>query len=100
MPDHRENRVGLTAPTRSLEEAVSEVERELAVRRRCYQRWCDDGKLSVVDARDRLERLAAARDYLRGQLESSETVHFDTPSTQAVLATVAVSARHAPPECV
>jgi hypothetical protein len=45
---------------RSAEEAISEVEREISVRTRCYERWVSEGKLSGVDARDRLERLAAA----------------------------------------
>lgn len=63
---------GASIGMRSLEEAISEVERELQVRKRCYGRWVDDGKLSVVDARDRLDRLAAARDYLRRMSESQE----------------------------
>ncbi len=45
---------------RSLEEAHSEVSRELSVRRRCYARWIQDGKLSAVEASDRMERLEAA----------------------------------------
>ena len=49
---------------RSVEEAISEVSRELQVRRRCYARWVLDGKLSNIDARDRLERLEAAETYL------------------------------------
>jgi hypothetical protein len=32
------------------------------VRRRCYTRWVADGKLSQVDATDRLERLEKALD--------------------------------------
>ena len=50
---------------RSLEEALSECEREPAVRLRCYDRWVADGKLSGVDARDRTERLQAAVHYLK-----------------------------------
>ena len=46
--------------TRSSAEAASEVLRELQVRRRCYTRWVDDGKLTAVEARDRLERLERA----------------------------------------
>lgn len=49
---------------RSLEEALSEVDREIKVRVRCYDRWVDEGKLSRVDARDRIERLQAALAYL------------------------------------
>jgi hypothetical protein len=50
--------------SRSLLEAHSEVARELSVRRRCYQRWIQDGKLSSVEACDRLERLERALDEL------------------------------------
>lgn len=49
---------------RSLEEAISEVSRELSVRRRCYTRWIQDGKLSQVEANDRVERLEKALDEL------------------------------------
>ena len=49
---------------RSLEEALSELSREFQVRNRCYDRWVNEGKLSVVEARDRSERLYAAIHYL------------------------------------
>lgn len=49
---------------RTLEEAASEVERELSVRTRCYSRWIDDGKMSRVDAQDRYDRLATALEWL------------------------------------
>jgi hypothetical protein len=52
-------------PMRPIEEAVSELERELLVRKRCYGRWVDDGKLSRVDAIDRYARLQSALCYLR-----------------------------------
>jgi len=48
------------AKERSLAEAVSELKRELGIRRRCYSRWIADGKLSDVDAEDRLERMEKA----------------------------------------
>jgi hypothetical protein len=50
---------------RSLEEACAEVERELNVRKRCFDRWIQDGKMTRVDARDRLDRMAAALEYLQ-----------------------------------
>lgn len=53
---------------RNLEEATSEVDRELQVRRRCYSRWIDDGKMSSVDAMDRFERLEAASAALHKML--------------------------------
>lgn len=49
---------------RSIEEAISEVDRELKVRYRCYEKWVREGKLSDVDARDRVDRLESAIDYL------------------------------------
>jgi len=45
---------------RTEKEAVSELNRELQVRRRCYDRWIADGKLDSIDATDRMERLEAA----------------------------------------
>ena len=49
---------------RSLEEALSEVQREVQVRKRCFPRWVSEGKLTRIDAADRLERLEAAAEYL------------------------------------
>lgn len=60
------------SPRRSLEEAASEVDREIKVRVRCYDRWVSEGKLSSVDARDRIERLQAALAYLNERLELSQ----------------------------
>ncbi len=48
----------------TVEEARSEVERELNVRKRCYDRWVTEGKLSAIEARDRMDRMAAALHYL------------------------------------
>lgn len=57
---------------RSIEEALSELEREKQVRMRCYDRWVEDGKLTSVDAVDRLDRLETA-------IHALETVHESTP---------------------
>jgi len=43
-----------------MSEAVSELKRELGIRRRCYSRWVADGKLTDVEAVDRLERMEKA----------------------------------------
>jgi hypothetical protein len=43
-----------------LDGAVSECQREYGVRERCYPRWVQEGKLSKIDARDRLDRLGWA----------------------------------------
>lgn len=45
---------------RTLEEGLSEVERELNVRSRCFPRWIADGRVNRIDAQDRLDRLATA----------------------------------------
>jgi hypothetical protein len=50
---------------RSLTEAIDEVDRELAVRRRIFPKWVEDGKLSQTEAIDRLERLTASSTYLK-----------------------------------
>ncbi len=49
---------------RTLPEALDEVNRELAVRRRLFPRWILDGKISRTDALDRLERLETASFHL------------------------------------
>ena len=49
---------------RTIEEAKAEVERELQVRSRCYDNWIRDGKMTSIDAVDRMDRLAAAFDLL------------------------------------
>lgn len=49
---------------RSIAEAASELKRELGVRRRCYQRWIADGKLTDVEAVDRMERMEKALDVV------------------------------------
>jgi hypothetical protein len=49
---------------RPLNEAVAEITREANVRFKCFDRWVADGKLSEVDARDRLERIISAWHYL------------------------------------
>lgn len=60
MQDYKVNSNGV----RTLEEAVSEVQREIDVRRRLYDRWVNEGKLSRIDAHDRLERMMTGLKYL------------------------------------
>jgi len=49
---------------RSAIEALDECMRELNIRKRCFARWIQDGRLSRTDAQDRLDRLASAVDIL------------------------------------
>lgn len=51
--------------SRSLDEALAELEREAHVRIRCFDRWVAEGKVSQVDAWDRMERILSAVNYLR-----------------------------------
>ena len=52
------------------DEAVGEVQRELLVRTRCYPRWVEEGKLSKIDARDRMDRQNLAVEILQMGLDS------------------------------
>lgn len=47
-----------------VEAAQSEIERELHVRERCYDRWVAEGKISRIDAKDRMTRQNKAYDIL------------------------------------
>jgi len=59
---------------RTMKEALSEVSRELGVRRRCYSRWVSDGKLSDIDAEDRMARLETAREIIERAIQNAELV--------------------------
>jgi hypothetical protein len=54
---------------RHITEAIDELDREAGVRRRCYDRWVNEGRLSKTDSADRLERLEAALAFLRAHAE-------------------------------
>lgn len=49
---------------RTIQEACDEVRRELDVRRKIFDRWVMEGKLSRTDAHDRLERMLSALHWL------------------------------------
>jgi hypothetical protein len=77
----------LTAPGRTVEDALVEVDRELIVRRRCFPDWVKDGKLSMGDARDRIERLARACQLLAlmHRLGDRRIAELELESEQAVM---------------
>jgi len=50
---------------RSVDEALAEIEREAHIRLKCFDKWVAEGRLSWVDAFDRLERLLSAVKHLR-----------------------------------
>ena len=47
-----------------IEPALGEVQRELQVRERCYPRWTEEGKMSRIDAKDRMARQILAQEIL------------------------------------
>jgi len=53
-----------------IEPALGEVQRELQVRERCYARWVGEGKMSRIDAKDRLSRQILAEELLTLLLDS------------------------------
>jgi hypothetical protein len=54
-----------------IEGALGEVQRELQVRERCYARWVEEGKMSRIDAKDRMERQIIAEKLLTLLLDST-----------------------------
>lgn len=50
--------------TRSIQEALDEVSRELGVRERVYPKWVVESKHTVSDAMDRFQRLIKAASVL------------------------------------
>lgn len=77
-PNHSRTEGDSDLPERPLDEAISELERELLVRERCYGRWVEDGKMSRVDAVDRFLRLKSAVVYLR-RLVSDSGLSVESP---------------------
>lgn len=60
---------------RSVEEAIAELQREMDVRKKIYDRWVADQRMSWMDAHDRMERLQSALHHLiqyNKQLDSQE----------------------------
>lgn len=49
---------------RSIEEAAAEIQREMDVRKRLFDRWVSEGKMSWMDAHDRMERHMSALKHL------------------------------------
>ena len=62
-PEQAQAKLDLLTPD-DLEAALGEVQRELQVRERCYPRWVEEGKMSRIDAKDRLSRQIQAEELL------------------------------------
>lgn len=58
---------------RTAEEALAEVDRELAVRLKCFPRWVDEGRINAVDGKDRLQRLRQASEMFGKLLHAEES---------------------------
>ena len=54
-PDQARAQLDLLTPE-DIEGALGECQRELQVRERCYPRWTEEGKMSRIDAKDRMSR--------------------------------------------
>jgi hypothetical protein len=65
-------------PPADLEAALQELSRELQVRERCFPRWVTDGRLSKIDAKERLTRQILACKIVSNVLDSL-TGGEDTP---------------------
>lgn len=84
IPDQIERWNWTEHMNRPLEEALSELEREAQIRKRCFDRWIADGRLSYTDAKDRQERLLSAIALLR-RMDSGGLESTDETETQAMI---------------
>lgn len=66
----------------TMEQAQDEVRREIEVRRRLYDKWVAESRLSHSDAHDRLSRLLAA---LRFLITAEQGRELEMRSTDQVL---------------
>ena len=58
--------------SRTIQEALDEVARELGVRERLYARWVEEGKHSLSDAADRMQRMIMAAALLQACCDNAE----------------------------
>lgn len=67
MSENEEQLEAVTIATASSapEAAQDELVREFQVRKRCFAKWVSDGRLSMTDALDRLNRLGVAIKLVR-----------------------------------
>ena len=68
--DQAQAKLGLLTKA-DIEGALGEVQRELQVRERCYPRWTEEGKMSRIDAKDRMSRQIMAEELLSILLDFS-----------------------------
>ena len=65
--------ISTNQPSRSLTEAIDELFRELQVRKRCFPKWVDEGRISRTDAQDRIARQESALAYLERLRDAEST---------------------------
>lgn len=63
LPEQAAAKLALLKQT-DIEGALGEVQREKQVRERCYPRWVEEGKMSRIDAKDRMSRQIIAEELL------------------------------------
>lgn len=63
-----------------LDEAIAEVERELAIRGRRYSEWVATGRMSRLRADSQIERLEAVRDFLI-ELRTTKGGDYERPAS-------------------
>lgn len=68
--------------TRDIDEAIAEIQREMDVRKRLFDKWVSECRMSWVDANDRLCRHMSALKHLIAYAQIlSEQEQRATPST-------------------
>ncbi len=67
----------------ALDEAGSELDREMGVRERCFKTWIEQGKISRIDAKDRWNRMLIAQQLINFLLDIGgrrvSNTHDDVP---------------------
>lgn len=66
-----------------LDQAGSELDREMGVRERCFPNWIEQGKISRIDAKDRFQRMEKAQQMINFLLDMAparvKTTQDDVP---------------------
>lgn len=74
--------------SRSIEEAISELQREMDTRKRIMDNWVNTGRCSWVDAHDRMERhLTALKLLIRysNELDAAEANDNNPPLPEPIV---------------
>ena len=68
-PDQAHAKLSILAQD-DIEPALGELTREREVRERCYPRWVEEGKMSRIDAKDRMARILLAEEICALMLDT------------------------------